>query len=405
MTATATKRRPRRIAADEAHAWARNLKLANSLAKLVLCMLTGYVNGEGICFVGIESLADDTELSADTVRKRLAWLEQVGAIVRFPQWIDGNGRRNGDGHGKRTSDEIRLLINADPDEIEARAKGNGDGGSDAAPDEISPRSQQGLNPGQGLVSPLVALGQPSDSGKGLTSEPEPELDPPNPPSGGGHAIVADDESWKRFVAAWHFPITDLPKAVIVWQALTELEREDAITGAKGYRSYIDGEHRAKRNRAVKDAHRWLRDKLWLGYLDAGRTAQAVAERFDAPETSEEWNAWTVFYRCCGQSGIPSFLIVQTAAGARANVPQRWPPVGREFGELADWQNVYAGTGQFAAWLRRLRELKDVRIATRTVQHEGRSVQALNVPDEWPPNRGTTGPPWELSEQDRNEFTS
>lgn len=41
------KRRPRRVAADEAHAWARNLRLHNSLAKLVLCMVTGYVNGEG----------------------------------------------------------------------------------------------------------------------------------------------------------------------------------------------------------------------------------------------------------------------------------------------------------------------------------------------------------------------
>jgi pyocin large subunit-like protein len=108
-TDVARKPRPRRIAADEAHSWARHLKLGNPYAKLVLSMLTIYVNGDGSCFVGIEQLAEDTELSADTVRKRLAWLERVGAIARFPQWIDASGRRNGDGRGKSTSDEIRLL--------------------------------------------------------------------------------------------------------------------------------------------------------------------------------------------------------------------------------------------------------------------------------------------------------
>ena len=56
------RRRKRRIAADEAHAWARNLRLGNAHAKYVLCMLTGYVNGEGVCFVSIPHLADDCEL-------------------------------------------------------------------------------------------------------------------------------------------------------------------------------------------------------------------------------------------------------------------------------------------------------------------------------------------------------
>src|SRR5262245_8109676 len=119
----APKYRKRRIAADEAHAWARNLKLHNPLAKLVLCMVKGYVNGDGVCYVGIEALSEDSELAPETVRKRLAWLEQAGAIARFPQWIDACGRRNGDGNGRRTSDEIRLLLTADPDDIEARARG------------------------------------------------------------------------------------------------------------------------------------------------------------------------------------------------------------------------------------------------------------------------------------------
>ena len=78
-------------------------------AKTVLRALALYVNGEGSCFVGIDQLSDDTDLSADTVRRRLVWLEQIGAIVRLTQWLDENGRRNSEGRGKRTSDEIRLF--------------------------------------------------------------------------------------------------------------------------------------------------------------------------------------------------------------------------------------------------------------------------------------------------------
>jgi hypothetical protein len=40
-------------------------------------------------------------------------------IVRMPQWIDEYGRRNGEGRGKRTSDLIRLMIDVDPEVIEA----------------------------------------------------------------------------------------------------------------------------------------------------------------------------------------------------------------------------------------------------------------------------------------------
>ncbi|WP_409188426.1 helix-turn-helix domain-containing protein [Bradyrhizobium sp. RDM4] len=94
---TTAKRRARRIAADEAHAWARNLRLNNPHAKLTLSMTSLYVDGDGFCFVSIQTLADDTELSTQTVRNRLAWLEEIGAIARLPQWIDEFGRRNGEG--------------------------------------------------------------------------------------------------------------------------------------------------------------------------------------------------------------------------------------------------------------------------------------------------------------------
>ncbi|WP_440640264.1 hypothetical protein ACSHT2_02665 [Bradyrhizobium sp. PUT101] len=195
---TTAKRRARRIAADEAHAWARNLKLRNLQASILLRSLSLYVDGDGVAFAAIPTLAEDCDgLSVDTVRRRLVWLEQVGAIARQPQWLDENGVRNGHGRGKRTTDEIRLLFDADPDLIEARAQGRAPhvGEENAAETtEISPSSQLGLN---STVSPRPALGQdsvsPSSTCDQLISEPEPEPESPKAPEGGEEGRCADDE--------------------------------------------------------------------------------------------------------------------------------------------------------------------------------------------------------------------
>ena len=192
------KRRARRIASDEAHAWARNLRLGNLHAKIVLSMLSLYVDGDGMAYVAIPSLAEDCELSADTVRRRLAWLEEIGAIARTAQWVDEKGRRNGEGRGKRTSDLIRLLLDADPDEIEALAKGQE---SPAKSTAFSPSSQQGLTAPEDSVSPAPALGQPSHCGEGLISEPEPQQESPQPPEGGEGELIEDEEP-EDFAPAW-----------------------------------------------------------------------------------------------------------------------------------------------------------------------------------------------------------
>ncbi|MBR0695966.1 helix-turn-helix domain-containing protein [Bradyrhizobium lablabi] len=186
---TTAKRRPRRIAADEAHSWARNLRLRNVSAKAVLTNLTLYVDGEGFCWVGIPSLAEDLEMSADTIRRRLSWLEEIGAILRQPQWIDEYGNRNSDSRGRRTTDKIRLLFEADIDAIEARAAGRAvadEREANSTPSDPSNLrgSDDDADPGNLRGSdPRLGLGRPSQSCEGLISEPEPEL-PPKSPSGG-----------------------------------------------------------------------------------------------------------------------------------------------------------------------------------------------------------------------------
>jgi hypothetical protein len=162
-----------RIAADIAHGWARNFKLGDAHAKSVLMATSLYVNDEGSCFVGIPTLADDTELSQNTVRRKLEWLEEVRAIKRIPQWLDAYGRRTSDPlqRGNRTSDEIKLCLDVDPAEIEARARSEFiDSAGLASPPtaaglagDSSPPSVAGLN----RVSPPLALQQPSQCWEGL----------------------------------------------------------------------------------------------------------------------------------------------------------------------------------------------------------------------------------------------
>lgn len=242
MTDLKTKRRPRRIAADEAHAWARNLKLGNPYAKLLLSMLTLYVNGEGSCFVSIAQLAEDCELAENTVRRRLTFLEHIGALAKFPQWQDEHGRRNLEGRGRRTTDDIRLLLSADTDEIEAKAAGN------AEPDHEDNSAGRGapgepLNSSEDIHRGSLGVHLPSHCGQGLDSlNHEPE-DSPQPPKGGDGEPIAEvledqawpgSEMWFDFEEAWPDPIMRVSTCRGLWSALRDDERLRAIAAARGY---------------------------------------------------------------------------------------------------------------------------------------------------------------------------
>jgi hypothetical protein len=284
-TDTAKKRRVKRgVASDEAHAWARSLPLNNPNGKTVLRALALYVNGEGCCFVGIDQLGEDTDLSPDTVRRRLVWLEQVGAIVRLPQWLDANGVRNGEGRGKRTSDEIRLLLEADQDEIESRALGNEIADNSAISTtettEISPSTVLGLSDGEKTVSPALGVGQPLQSCEGLISEPEPESSP-QPPSGGS---VAVPDGWKEFEADWSEPILRQSLAQQVWSVLNTGQRDLARRAARGYRIW---RAQQKRPPNVLSAHLFLKETdAWQKFADlapGGPSASVAGIDVGSPE--------------------------------------------------------------------------------------------------------------------------
>lgn len=280
------KPRPRRIAADDAHSWARNLRLGNPYGKLVLCMLTLYVDSAGHCFVGIETLAEDTELSIDTVRRRLAWLETVGAIARFPQWLDASGCRNSDGKGKRTTDIIRLLLSADDDEIERRARGENEatpqpeqsGTADDA-DNLALAASLGQHNKNirnwPSVSPTPALAQPSHCGEVLESsnlEPE-SRDSPQAPLRGDVSVQDQGEEekqipgWDTFKTEYESDGDPIVRVSLAKQLLAALTADEVVRCTKAVRGLIAWRRAQKKPPSKPSAQTFIREiEAWASWI-------------------------------------------------------------------------------------------------------------------------------------------
>jgi hypothetical protein len=410
-TQASQKRRARRgIASDEAHAWARSLPLNNPNGKTVLRALALYVNGEGCCFVGLDQLSEDTDLSVDTVRRRLVWLEQVGAIVRLPQWLDQNGRRNGEGRGKRTTDDIRLLLDADLDEIERRTREDQiDKASNSSTETmaISPSREQGLNEAGESVSPQLAPRQPLHSCEGLISEPEPESSP-QPPSGGECNSDSDQEGRaepQHFAEFWvgypGYRVMDRSRALAIFSVLTEPEQALARAAVP-----LLSEDLTKLKRRPKDAYKWLRDKgfdqyphaklpekpadpVWIDEgpdIDALRVLALIGDRPPPALIHDDVKGSGLLRRCAVQDDLRA---LSTFAGS----------------DILDWFVAEPDTREFNAWRHRIHEWTALWSEPRIVMRRGTRLMELKpgepkvevqnrlrgipVPCRWPPRKDGT----------------
>lgn len=397
---TTEKRRARRIAADEAHAWARNLRLNNPHAKLTLSMVSLYVDGDGYCFVSIPTLSDDTELSTQTVRNRLAWLEEIGAIARLPQWIDEYGRRNGEGKGKRTSDLIRLMIDVDPDVIEAGARGE----LETVSREVSPMPQTGLNEPAETVSPTPALRQPYDSAEGLNSEPEPES-PPKPPSGGrvSDRSALEESEPEDFEPAWQaWPGHQAMRRDLALAEFRQLEPDKQRLCRAAILPFVDLQKRLRRD-TMPNFHLWIRQRRFEEFPNA-RLPDPVPERrwLDGEELAGLQLAARMARR-------PLRLVEdgERGRGLWSTRPQQADlvTIARFAGDdPATWLQVELGTPQFAAWRDRLALWLGVEVEAERAfieEHDPavhdlpalhpnfrlrKSKMVLRVPADWPPHR-------------------
>ncbi|WP_375782892.1 hypothetical protein ACE10Z_23550 [Bradyrhizobium sp. Pha-3] len=413
MTANARdKRRKRRLASDEAHSWARNMELKNPLGKSVLRAIAFYCNDEGICTAGIDTLAQDCDVTANTVRSRLKFLEDVGAIVRLPCWRDDLGRRNYEGRGKRTTDDIRIMVDADVEMIEARAQGF------AVPDhddagEISPSRGEGLNPGDANRSPSVALQQPSNCVEGLMSEPEPESFP-QPPSrglsddeddregeaGDAGSVVEEPEHFAFFKAnypgrerwAWQKPL-------MVFAALSPLDQQRAAAAAPEYAKAIET---SRPRQAPFRPDRFLKDRVFDNFPHA-RLPERPPERAWIVEGSVEWRALEVLAYLLdlspprpirsetGEFGMWRLGAVGADLAALAQFDPdealEWPVAVPETREFNAWRSRYHG------WTGRWPEERIVmRAGQTTTEVNGKPmtyqnrIKGLLTPCRWPPKK-------------------
>ncbi|WXC93431.1 helix-turn-helix domain-containing protein [Bradyrhizobium sp. 27S5] len=409
---TAKKRARLRIGSDVATGWARNLELGNPYAKSVLRALGEYVDGEGMCWVGIPQLAMDCDLSQDTVRRRLAWLEDIGAIGRTGQWVDENGRRNGEGRGKRTTDLVRLLVDADTDAIEARAAGRAVDEMSVNSTAISPSWQQGLNSGAEVVRTPPALGQPSQLCDQLISEPEPE-NPPKSPSGGfpDDQKTIEESEPVEFAAAFESYVGhEVMRRDLAIEEFRLLTQDDRAWCAHAVPLYMAKLRELKQRRPL-NFHLWVRTRGFREFPAPGAAPAKAApsqRRFVqgdelkglavAMQIAERRELRTIREQDYLDEGVWTQLAPQADLAAMA----AFAGADREA-----WQVVDLGTPQFAAWRDRLAlwigaEPQAERIFLEPFDPTVHGVSASNpnfrlrkakqgfrVPAPWPPRRDGT----------------
>ncbi len=447
---TARLQRGRR-GTDAASVWVRGLRLrlfddsADGKPRLVktdipakdvkhlLLTIAQYVDHDGCCFPSFQTLADDTEMSWDSIKRRLADAEYLKLIVRYRRWRDPNGNINDEGRGRETSGEIRFLFDTTQEEIDALLDARrADAGPSVVPDEmpgeIGPPGELGCADSPPQNSELGCADSPPGVGSTCTPQMNPSLEPESPPkpplsqeSEAGNPREEQDSSqgaYDRFAKSYPIPIADVPLTRQLVHGLTADEREDLVLGATGYRL-----HCKSQDRRAMDADKFIRKGRWVGYVEAGRAAQprpSPPPPREIPIDSDEGRALLVIFQIAG--GWPDYSADKT------HIRLRYEPLGAQALALAaappqaDWQ-IQEFAGQWAAWseflfpiIGRTARVRDHVIGAKTVPNPkgGEPIFAGNItkrglkaPWPWPPRKdGSHGAPaGELDDESAREFIS
>lgn len=456
------KKRARRISSAEALAWALNLRLNNTIAKFILCVLAQYVDGDGICFVSVNTISEDTELVTQTIRSRLGWLEEIGVIARTAQWIDEFGNRNSTGKGRRTSDNIRLMVALDAVQLEERAKNKSrknpseiEGQSDREQDIDPPRhagssdmeqdvdpqylagSEDGMPPScPSALPPNCHSNRPSSCVQGLISEHEHEHEhesPPNPPPGDVRASEDDLDvrENEHFVGFWeNYPAHEAMeryRALEIFVTMTVEEQIHARAAAPLLAVTLE-----KLKRRPRDAHKWLATQGWREFPQAKLPPKGIAPARRLIR-GNELRAVALAMKIAGLRPL-SAVVTKSAEDGRSSEGIFW---GREIGpdllamakfegtDDGQWDVTLEGNPQFAAWRDRLKtwvgtvEPQRIWLEPYIAEVHGlagsdpafrprKSSHGFRVPHPWPPLKdgswSTAGPPLaDLSEQELADF--
>jgi hypothetical protein len=264
----------------EALTWAKKITAPSSGAKFLLIMLANYAGKKGESFYTLSDMAEDMQVSVDSVRRRLGELSDADMIARII-------RMRGD--GSRSSDIVILLMD---DETRAYAESLGWSADRAREENAATEGDHAQTPG---IEPLANCDHPladcyhplADSGGGGSTGATPKKNqqltntkPTPTPAARGAVEVASlrDEAqaaearWEAFKAVWPFdPAASPGKARAAFFALSPEEREHAIRYAARYIAATEGKRR-------KHAGNWLADRDWTGFLEQERAKLSERER-------------------------------------------------------------------------------------------------------------------------------
>lgn len=278
--------------------WAWGRQCGSPSAKLILMCLADFANQDGECFPSNALLAEKTEQSPNTVRRRLQELEDQGLIERQPQH-----RPN----GSQTVDIIRLNMGQ-----EARPE---HGPRQEAP---PPKLEGGPLPNwEGAPATSERPPLPTVGGPEPPYEPSSEPTPLTPHGGMGVGSADQGTMFDAFRAGWGVEASGAswPKAHAAWSRLGQDDRASALMGLP---RYLD-DCRSK-TRKVCHPVTYLNERRWEGFsvvpkavqqatrIEPDDVAKAVewarsGARRDAwvfvEAGSEAWAAWMRAFRHAG----------------------------------------------------------------------------------------------------------
>lgn len=331
---------------NAASTWAEKQVTGSVGAHAVLMRLANYADANGCSFPSVAHLADVTEQSVATVRRKLVDLEERGLIERVSQFRGRQGQ---------VANIFKLLMDR-PASSRMQEKG-------ISPTEMDPPSQ--------IESPPLSdcEGPPLNDERGPLSNCDPHIEdtsrdtsidsPPNPPEGGVARVSSEENgrgkgedcetAFSAFYAAYPVePIHDRRPALRVWARLTSSEQARAMLALPRYVDFV-----THRKIPVKSPANYLRGDFWRNpdaaapptvaapvHRELDLVARAVAwARSDQDRSAwvfvefgtEAWGAWQAAFRHAGYAppgAAWTFAADESGAIARRHgrsFPALYPP--------------------------------------------------------------------------------